>query len=386
MNLHILAASDRNNYGDLLFPLVVTKIVNSNNYKFDKIFNYGIIESDLTDFGALKTLSFDKLKSNYQEGDYIIIAGGEVLGNTWFNIYRYLDRRVSYINKNRVLRRLVLSFQGLIEKRFYNKCGSTYPFILDGFKNVNIVYNTIGGATVVNQMKKYSRVSQYFHNVKYLSVRDINTYSAFNDNSIETNLCPDSALIMADLFGDGLEVKISKDVLAYRNKKYVFLQFANKKGPDDLSDFLGKIKKFTIEKGLEVVLCPIGIALDHDDSEILEKIKSLEPDFHYVFPRNLYEIMYLIKASKMYIGSSLHGVVTAQSFNVPYFAFTEKIPKLDIYIKTWNQENSHLKTVKFSDWNNIYKAYESYDFEKERSKIAREKELVYKNFDQMFLS
>ena len=60
MKIKIFAASDRNNYGDLLFPLVIKKILEKDfpNYTIE---NYGIIKSDLSFFGALPTNSFKSL-------------------------------------------------------------------------------------------------------------------------------------------------------------------------------------------------------------------------------------------------------------------------------------------------------------------------------------
>ena len=87
----IICASDRINYGDLLFPIILKKLFLENGISFE---NYAIKKSDLTFFGALKTKSIFNLISDikYQNKKIvIIIAGGEVLGSKWENILSYIS-------------------------------------------------------------------------------------------------------------------------------------------------------------------------------------------------------------------------------------------------------------------------------------------------------
>jgi hypothetical protein len=79
--IHFISASDRLNYGDLIFILVFKKIFNNST----QIYNYGLIKSDLSHFGALPTESFKTLeqrikklkKDNSQQ--VIIIGGGHAM-------------------------------------------------------------------------------------------------------------------------------------------------------------------------------------------------------------------------------------------------------------------------------------------------------------------
>ena len=68
MNIHVLSAGDRNNYGDLLFPIIIKKYLESKNIT-TSINNYGVIASDLSYFGALPTFSSNDLIANYKKDE-----------------------------------------------------------------------------------------------------------------------------------------------------------------------------------------------------------------------------------------------------------------------------------------------------------------------------
>ena len=86
---------------------------------------------------------------------------------------------------------------------------------------------------------------------------------------------------------------------------------------------------------LEIILCPIGMAPNHEDHKILKEMANASNHFKLIIPRNIYEIMYLIAYAKIFVGTSLHGIITAQSYNVPFIALNKKIKKTKEYISTW---------------------------------------------------
>lgn len=388
MNIHILAASDRNNYGDLLFPLVIKKYIEQKNISFGKLENYGIVRSDLSDYGALPTKSFDDLINTIetsQGDDLIVVAGGEVLGSDWLNIYRFLNPKASKIYKSLFLRR-VLNRIDFFSYYFSVFKGSSFPFILDGApfkKKVRIVYNSIGGSNIEKYLKKSTSLTGYFKDIKWLSVRDTKTKAAFDKFNVGNVLVPDSALIMSDIFTEELITQISETVKKLESENYLYVQLGNSKGPDNLQHFAEELNDFAQEKQYKIVLSPIGLALDHDDEVILRKLQNMCPGSIYVNPANVYDTMTLLKNAKMYIGTSLHGVVTSQSFNVPFVAFTQKIKKLDLYIKTWF-ENASDVSLDYKDFHKVKEVYASFQKEDANQVLSDQKKLIYANLDKIF--
>ena len=85
---------------------------------------------------------------------------------------------------------------------------------------------------------------------------------------------------------------------------------------------------------LPIVLVPIGLALRHEDDIACERLKScLSIPSCVLNSRTIYDIMYAIANSKLFIGTSLHGNITAMSYDVPNVGFGGQ--KLDGYLKKW---------------------------------------------------
>ena len=103
------------------------------------------------------------------------------------------------------------------------------------------------------------------------------------------------------------------------------------------------------------------------------------PDiFTYYHPKSLFEIMYLLKNAKLYLGTSLHGFVTSQSFNVPFYIFPQKIEKLKHYLDTWF-DNSKDKYGSFEDFEKVENLYSNFDYDLENTLTEKHKKLISQN-------
>lgn len=386
IDVNVFAASDRNNYGDLLFPILIKKFLEKEKVHFT-FNNYGIIKSDLSYFGALPTLSFRDLVKNsesFKDDSYIVIAGGEVLGGGWLNIFRFINQFWNKIYHNRYTRFLVNKSE-MLEFYSLKVNHSSKPFILDGpiFKNRKIIYNAIGAQGAKKMLASNKNYLNYFKDVTYLSIRDVSSKSNFDSFQIPNHLIPDSALIMSDVINTEFDQYVSDECRKIAKQKYAFVQLGNKKGPDNLTVFTDNLKRFSQQNDLKMVLCPIGLALDHSDDVLLRSVQKSNPEFSYYHPKNLYEIMFLIKESKIYIGTSLHGVVTAQSFNIPFFVFPKKIPKLKIYIDTWFQD-SEKWYGEFAEYDKMQRIYSDFDVEKQTAETNRQKQMIKSHYFKIF--
>lgn len=87
--------------------------------------------------------------------------------------------------------------------------------------------------------------------------------------------------------------------------------------------------------------------MGHEDVEgfeyLIPFLESHGVSYFTVVSPNLFDIMWLIKSSKLYIGSSLHGIITSMSFGVPYIGYCKK--KLMTYIDTWGDDNNFVESV-----------------------------------------
>ena len=76
--IHFLSASDRINYGDLLFPILFKSVL-ERHYPQTIFLNYAVVKSDFSGFGALPTASYLSFQRKVKLlGGNVVIGGGEV--------------------------------------------------------------------------------------------------------------------------------------------------------------------------------------------------------------------------------------------------------------------------------------------------------------------
>jgi hypothetical protein len=84
-------------------------------------------------------------------------------------------------------------------------------------------------------------------------------------------------------------------------------------------------------------LVPIGYAQGHEDEIPLRQIYNLTTSpIEIIEDETIYNITYAISKAQFYIGTSLHGAITAISYKVPHIALTSRVPKLIHFLETWH--------------------------------------------------
>ncbi|MUP44177.1 polysaccharide pyruvyl transferase family protein [Gramella sp. BOM4] len=376
--IHFLSASDRINYGDLLFPIIIEKLFDDCN---TKIIKYGIVESNLSDFGALPTLSYREFQRNIKkDGGNVIVGGGEVLFVDWGSLYAFINFFYS-----KVLFRIDRFEAKFNLTRFFLSDGNVkVPFApqkkeLRSSKEIKIIYNAVGGTFKNSRLRnKWRDFKKSLIDADYISVRDKRVSNSLKEYGIESVITPDSALIISDLFPfEELLGKISfnPDQL----KDYIFLQIGKPYTPPNKTEFFQQLKNLSEKLEMEIILCPIGLAPRHEDDIYLTELSQKSEIFTFIMPKNIYDIMFLIANSKIYLGTSLHGLITAQSFGVPFIPMDKRVIKVEEYCKTWTFKNIN-RCINYSELNEIPEIFRNWDSDIAYENLVAQKELVYKNF------
>lgn len=337
-NINFLSAGDRVNYGDFLFPIISLRKFNNKKFNF---FNYGLVKSDFSHFEALPTNSYKRLqKELYKSHDEIlIIGGGEIFFPTWTLLYSYINETFFRLLKFYYFKKLEKKFN--LSKYLLSNGQVNFPFSpnKNDFKarNLKIIYNSVGGVFQPHMTGKVKKaLIANLKTAEYISVRDFDTLNSLKKEGINSFLTPDSALIMSDFFNKDFLHKKNKRLQKYFNEKYLFLQLAEYCSPTNIDKFLAELKLISKKLNLKIILCPIGLASGHNDQIILKKIAKKATGIIYIQPLNIFEIMGLIANSQLYLGTSLHGAITAQSFNVPFLPIKKDIRKLSSFYSTWH--------------------------------------------------
>lgn len=225
-------------------------------------------------------------------------------------------------------------------------------------------------------------VSYLCQSVRYISVRDEEAKHelerAVDENKI--HVVPDSVLSIKNIFKKEQLIKIFNNLdIAVEKKRFIFTQFNITTTENDFENYALSLKKIRQETGWEVLIQPIGYACG--DLDAIEKFKNLYGE-EFIFPfqhYNQYEILALIANAALYIGTSLHGAIVANSYNVPNIVVNSShFNKIEGFVRMMGRESSRIFCP--ADIENAFHAVEKID----SSAIVEEKiEEIEKHFDKI---
>ncbi len=325
-DIYILSASDRYNYGDLLFPIITIKeLAKYGDYTFH---NVAIIKSDLRNVGALQTYKYSHLYSvdNKKQKSFLIVAGGEVLGVNWMKLYSFIHPAFSG-----VLKLLSKAERAISKTNFFLR--NPIPFVpthKNITKSFKIIFHSVGGEKVGPKQLK-NRVSNTFKSSLYFSIREKKSFESIKNTYSLPNLrlTPDSAMVISDHY------KFNP----HEKNEYIAFQVGHFKNGGNLELINQELFELYSKTKLNILFVPIGNCPGHDDILSLTWLKqNAKYPCEVLTADNLERIMGAIALSKLFIGTSLHGIITAMSFAVPYVALNPSISKLKNYIETWSPE------------------------------------------------
>lgn len=191
------------------------------------------------------------------------------------------------------------------------------PSLVSKKYNIPLLWNAPGVPIEFNDLEKrvVNLLTQYSD---YISVRDYQAKKVLQTavRSDLIHVIPDTVLSISELLPKkDLDIYFNglTDLENISRKKYILFQGNVAISEDDLKVCADTLKKISDETGWKVLLQPIGFALG--DEGVLNKIYSFYPDdFIMCSHHTQYEILSLIANASLYIGTSLHGCITSNSY------------------------------------------------------------------------
>lgn len=343
----LVGAFDRVNYGDLLFPIVFEKLVHF--YRIDcEIEYFGTVNSDLSRFGGKPTKSLKKLLKRKNELDDVtlVLVGGEILGATWTLIVGNLLPKIFEIGLKGLRKLFGRGMSDLVSRKLVG-VDMELPWIipLSMFPSkTRIVYNSVGGVGVMGlseRQKKY--LINSLNQSTFISVRDKITRRNLKNLEIKKpiHLFPDSVVVASQFFPPDELLTLASDkalaIISKLHNGFVCFQCAHHYVKGNTSAVAAELETMVRDCGLGLVLVPVGLATGHEDHIALQKIGEQLSDTAYALIQdfNIYDIMALIAHSKCYVGTSLHGAITAISYSVARVGY-RRVKKLSSFMDTWD--------------------------------------------------
>lgn len=341
----LVGAYDRFNYGDLLFPLITNQELRRRGIAAETR-PFSLREADLSRYGAIANRRMRELYdgSFLRDGDVCMINGGGTLGVDWIDIYSHtlgpVGNKALYYGGRLIGRTPV---DRLIRRRFAGR--SCTPFIIapgDFQQRIDVVYNAVGGTEIASLPDSLRQAAyQALQQAQYLSVRDAQVRDILTPAAPPSgvNLSPDSAVLMSHFYPvDKLSHHARSDLRALLAQPYACVQ-ANVGFGSANTDHVRVICEGLYQQhGLRALLLPIGRYTGLDDDLYLRGLSQQLRTPHALVPddASIGEIMLTIARSTLFLGTSLHGNITAQSFAVPHLGLNSRSPKLGAYLQTWD--------------------------------------------------
>ena len=387
INIALVGAFDRYNYGDVIMPIVLKKELEK-NFENDLRFDFFGLKS--SNMEHVCGVNCDKLSNIYlNEYDVVIVVGGDVLTVPWISMYLNLQTSKSIIFLLRVMKKFSYRLSNYFAKKAL-KGRTIKPWILDKslLKCEKLLYNTVGGQVYLNtQKKERDFIDEQIRKFDYISVRNEKNFEIVKKINSNTYLYPDSVISLSKII-DYEEVlsNVRKDIIEkLEGKKYIVFQVKNEIGKKYYDKIISEIKKINNALHYNVVLLPIGYAQGHEDQVILSKIRKELSDENILFDfNNIYEIIYIISRAQIFVGTSLHGLITSISYGVPHIAFTSEISKQIDFLNTWKTT-----PIIYTDADNMFDNINIMlnDYEKNVNIVKKQcnemQRLVFENFDIM---
>jgi hypothetical protein len=352
--VRIVGAFDRFNYGDVLFAHLSERIVRS-RWPEAEIGFFGTQRSDLSTEGGVATGNLrDIFAEPARPDDVIWVAGGEVLGSRWHlmvehgmslpaaRLWRDLRHRIGVARADWVAHRLA-------------RVPNRLPWVFDraGFAGASprVVYLNVGGLYAGKGMPPSLADWQrrMLTDVTWLSLRDSGSVATLEDlTGQRPPLLPDSAVMMPVLPQAAAEARQARlAALLPRispgwspEQRYLCLQCGINYIAGQEDQLAAEIEVVYAQTGLPVVAFAIGRASGHEDQISAKRLAArLEGRawFHSApDDMDIWQIMALISGSAGYIGTSLHGFITAFAFAVPRVGLAPKVKKLVTFRDDWD--------------------------------------------------
>jgi hypothetical protein len=344
----ILGAYDRFNYGDLLFPVIIERVLG--DYQCRPLLEYyATTSSDLGQFGGKRTRAISNLftRQAMPDGSALILAGGDLLGESFAGtLDTLLPAPVAFL-----FRRLqncigVAATEALY--RFTARVALEFPWVVaphDFSGRVKIAYNSVSGTGLPHlPIETRRRIREKLCTASFISVRDTLTLGLLEElrPDVPVRLAPDCAVLLSFYFPEvELQKRASPEaealVSALRHN-YICFQINRTLAKDNLLVIRAELEKIHRRYGLAALLLPIGRARNHEDHVPLEQLAGAmcTPAMYAGAGLTIYDIMYLIARARAFAGTSLHGNITALAYDVPHLGLTERVTKLASFLRTWD--------------------------------------------------
>lgn len=289
------------NYGDLLFADVFEK--NIRKYvDVEEIILFAPKKCKMPfSNGEREVYSVTELEKKNQEKpfDVIIVGGGDLVHCTKIRTY------MPHISQE------WMDYEALYMWMI--------PSIISWKYNIPLLWNAPGVPYKFMDAEKLI-VKELCQLADYISVRDRISKNNLEECGMtsEVQVVPDTVFSISELISkEELEERFSQMNLGLEKNKYIVFQANHTYLQTEMQGCIETLRKIKSEHHVEILLLPIGYVLGDEDF-ITELLKECPGEFVTINNKmSPIEMLTLLANAAGYVGSSLHGCITASTYGVP---------------------------------------------------------------------
>lgn len=354
-----LCTCDVENFGDILYPIIFRKLAEKHGVT-QTVVPLGFFQG-----AAPYTAGFDirsistVIRSPKRTLSSLVIGGGDILRTDVDTLATCYDS----IFENRLHDHLWLRVKERLfgrphlKREFIRKFmgySPIAPFILDGMNHANIgpiVYCSCG-VPFRFAPSQFRAIRAAFEGAAFVHVRDSQSRDKLREAGVtrDIEVSPDLVVALSD-FHDRDEERLKGAALLASHgvdttKEIICFQ-SYPQPPESEIQILQQLTALKKKMGAEIVLLPIGYC--HGDSLFLKQLAERSGgSLTYIDTHSVHAMISVIAACNLFIGTSMHGNITAFSFGIPHllgpvaadktegFLAVVGLPA-DLKLKSWSQ-------------------------------------------------
>ena len=352
-----LGTFDVENYGDLLYPIIFRHLLERRDTSL-QVRHYSPTAGEAPHEAGFETHSLRALFADSAKPRILVVGGGDILRTDWHVVashyctnsrvsYDALRRSIGPLNAffylwSRKIARLDLA--GFYADRFRDRWmnyPAAGPFLIDTDNlpvGSSVSYLSCG---VPHDFKpaERSRVKTIFDQARFIYLRDEQSAEKLRRAGVERaiHVAPDLAVTLSDQFDQEEQVRRGQEILSRSGvaKGRSFLCFQCQPYPGfDEEEIIKQLERYQERTDSAMVLLPIGFC--HGDHEFLQSLARRSGGALKYATGSIVDIMGIIAASDLFVGTSLHGNITALSFGVPHLLGPLPVDKAGGFLNVMN--------------------------------------------------